>query len=260
LHGSVDNNLAGKFPVEFAKFTGLKRIALPSNFVTGTIPSNIGELSELTLFEMDFNPGFGGFLPSSLFQLPLLTRLWMDECSILGSLPDTVGDAVQLTSLSMARSGLSGAIPTSLSQLTALQTIFLNQNKLTGTLPALNNSTILFRIVLFDNLFEGTIPDHYGQLVNLERLLIDQNALTGTIPDFSGSSVIRFLYLYENQLTGSIERVFTTTPTDFLVEVALDINQLTGSIPTNVGSFPQLDGLWLYQNDLTGTIPTEVRL
>jgi hypothetical protein len=69
---SVDNNLARTFPVEFAKFTGLKRIALPSNSVTGTIPLDISKLSELALFEMDFNPGSGGFLPSSLFQLPLL--------------------------------------------------------------------------------------------------------------------------------------------------------------------------------------------
>jgi hypothetical protein len=89
-------------------------------------------------------------------------------------------------------------------------------------------------------------------------LLVDQNALTGTIPDFSGTPVIRFLFMYQKQLSSSIESLFTTTPTKFLVEVALDINQLTGSIPTNVGSFPQLDGLWLYQNDLTGSIPTEV--
>ncbi len=62
--------------------------------------------------------------------------------------------------------------------------------------------------------------------------------------------------LFGNQLTGSI-------PTELgnlsnLEDLRLDDNQLTGSIPTELGNLSNLEDLWLNSNQLTGSIPTEL--
>ncbi|MDM8520113.1 clostripain-related cysteine peptidase [Anaerolineales bacterium HSG6] len=43
-----------------------------------------------------------------------------------------------------------------------------------------------------------------------------------------------------------------------VTSLRLDRNQLTGTIPTELGNLANLTGLYLYENQLTGTIPTEL--
>ncbi len=67
---------------------------------------------------------------------------------------------------------------------------------------------------------------------------------------------VTLLLLSDNQLTGSI-------PTELgnlsnLEDLWLSDNQLTGSIPTELGNLSNLIRLQLYSNQLTGSIPTEL--
>jgi hypothetical protein len=43
----------------------------------------------------------------------------------------------------------------------------------------------------------------------------------------------------------------------FVAYLALDINSLTGSIPTEIGNL-QLLGIWLDNNGITGALPSEM--
>ncbi|MDE2963436.1 MAG: hypothetical protein OXU26_05965, partial [Acidobacteriota bacterium] len=64
------------------------------------------------------------------------------------------------------------------------------------------------------------------------------------------------LDLNDNQLTGSIPaELGNLVNLRFLV---LDYNQLTGAIPAELGDLANLQNLWLANNQLTGSIPSEL--
>ena len=64
------------------------------------------------------------------------------------------------------------------------------------------------------------------------------------------------LDLSNNQLTGSIPpEIGNLTNLTWLL---LHNNELTGSIPPEIGNLTNLEYLWLYSNQLTGEIPSEI--
>jgi uncharacterized repeat protein (TIGR01451 family) len=78
--------------------------------------------------------------------------------------------------------------------------------------------------------------------------------LTGNLPDLSPLTALQSVNLSINQLTGTI-------PTELgnlvnLTELNLGGNQLTGTIPTELGNLVALTQLKLSNNQLTGSIPT----
>ena len=64
------------------------------------------------------------------------------------------------------------------------------------------------------------------------------------------------LYLYINQLTGAIPTELGSLTN--LTELHLSFNRLTGAIPTELGSLTNLTELHLARNQLSGSIPTEL--
>ena len=64
------------------------------------------------------------------------------------------------------------------------------------------------------------------------------------------------LDLYNNQLTGSIPPEIGNLTN--LTYLNLGNNQLTGSIPSEIGNLTDLTRLYLYNNQLTGVIPESI--
>ena len=67
---------------------------------------------------------------------------------------------------------------------------------------------------------------------------------------------VTVLYLAYNQLTGSIPAELGSLT--HLTDLYLASNQLTGSIPAELGSLANLSSLNLYANQLTGSIPLQL--
>ena len=67
---------------------------------------------------------------------------------------------------------------------------------------------------------------------------------------------VTHLDLYLNQLTGEIPAELGSLPN--LRHLVLEGNQLSGEIPAELGSLPNLQSLWLQGNQLTGEIPPEL--
>ena len=67
---------------------------------------------------------------------------------------------------------------------------------------------------------------------------------------------MRWLVLSKNDLTGSIPPELGSLAN--LMILRLDENTLTGSIPPELGALPKLEFLWLAENVLTGPIPREL--
>ncbi|MCY3826478.1 MAG: hypothetical protein OXG10_03730, partial [Candidatus Dadabacteria bacterium] len=65
------------------------------------------------------------------------------------------------------------------------------------------------------------------------------------------------LELDSNQLTGTIPAELGNL-TSLTTRLRLDSNQLTGTIPAELGDLTSLDFLYLHSNQLTGTIPAEL--
>jgi hypothetical protein len=82
------------------------------------------------------------------------------ECNLNGVIPDTIGNLVNLTILTLHTNQLSGTIPNTIGNLVNLTMLDLNSNQLSGT-----------------------IPDTIDNLINLHTLALRLNQLGGAIPD-----------------------------------------------------------------------------
>ncbi|CAJ1952097.1 unnamed protein product [Cylindrotheca closterium] len=212
----------------------IKSLSLPSNRLTGSIPSMIGNLSQLTHLELEDN-GLTGSIPISIGNLRQLAHLELDDNSLTGSIPVSIGNLRQLTHLELDANELTGSIPISIGNLRQLTTLRLWYCHLHGTIPSqIGNLTRLKVVQLDGNYFTGTLPSSIGNLRQLTELRIGKDSqLRGSLPSEIGNLSL-------------------------LTAMQFDGNKLTGSLPSEIGNLRQLTGLWLWYCQLDGTIPSEI--
>ena len=210
------------------------RLWLAGNHLTGSIPAELGSLTNLKELWLGGNQ-LTGEIPAELGNLTNLERLYLNDNQLTWEIPAWLGSLTNLEWLQLQYNQLTGSIPAELGSLTNLKRLFLNTNQLTGEIPAeLGNLTNLAVLALFDNQLTGEIPAWLGSLTNLEWLQLSFNELTGEIPAGLGSLTnLEWLYLNDNQLTGEI--------------------------PAELGNLTNLRVLWLAGNQLTGCIPGGLR-
>ncbi|QJD77318.1 leucine-rich repeat domain-containing protein [Spirosoma rhododendri] len=151
-----------------------------SNNLNGTLPSSLGNLSELQRLVIFIEPLLSGTLPASLGNLSKLQLLEIEYTQISGSIPESLGNLKQLEQLLLAKNELSGSIPESLGNLSSLKTLYLFVNQLTGNLP--NSFASLPQIQslhLYANRFSGCIPPGYTALCGKDVQLSSNVGLPG---------------------------------------------------------------------------------
>lgn len=217
------------------RVTALSLVGRPGNLTTslsGTISPSLSKLRFLDgLYLQDLTNLFGPF-PTSLFTLPKLAYIYIENNNLSGPIPANIGKMPQLYALSLQGNHFSGPIPTSIGDLTQLSQLKLGGNRLSGTIPAA-----------------------LKRLSNLTLLQLDRNQLYGAIPDiFPGLSDLRILSLSHNKLGGVIPASISTLAPK-LAYLELGHNSLTGTIPGFLGGFRALDTLDLSSNNLSGAVP-----
>ncbi|KAI5407817.1 hypothetical protein KIW84_053885 [Lathyrus oleraceus] len=157
--------------------------------------------------------------------------------------PSILHRTASLTTLDLGNNQLNGSIPDKLVELSELQCLVLSHNYLSGSIPSKESS--YFR--------QLTVPDlSFVQHLGVSDL--SHNRLSGTIPDELGSCVVVVdLLLNNNMLSGSVPRSLSRLTN--LTTLDLSGNLLSGSIPTELGDAVTLQGLYLGHNQLSGTIP-----
>ncbi|KAM3699426.1 hypothetical protein ACJW31_05G024500 [Castanea mollissima] len=89
----------------------VRLIDLSSNNLSGSIPAEISDLSELRFLNLSRN-------------------------HLMGKIPETIGSMKELESIDLSRNHLSGEIPPSMSNLTFLSLLDLSYNNLSGRIPS----------------------------------------------------------------------------------------------------------------------------
>lgn len=157
----------------------VSQLNLSDNNLTGTIPSEIGNLSSISYLDLQGN-NLTGTIPAEIGNLQTLTLLYLRDNDLSGSIPSELGNLINLRSLYLSNNNLSGVLPSELGNLSSLNALHLSYNNLTGTIPSsfVNLSNII-NLSLNNNQLSGSIPTLITQLDQLAYLDVSANEFSG---------------------------------------------------------------------------------
>ena len=249
--------LTGFIPPELGQMSELTVLYLSYNQLIGPIPATFGRLTRLANLDLSYNQ-LSGRIPSELGHLARLQLLRLNNNRLSGRIPPELGRLASLSYLWLARNQLMGPIPSELGQLSRLIQLWLGENELTGSIPPeLGDLIGLTYLSVYSNRLTGVIPSRLGNLNNLRTLGLARNQLTGPIPsELGGLNALMHLEAFSNKFTGSIPAELGQLTT--LTQLLLYANELTGPIPEELGNLTNLAYLRLYSNRLSGSIPPQL--
>ena len=275
------------FGVESDSLGRVVALDLANNGLSGELPVQLGQLTELTELRIG-NNALSGRLPASLTALSLREMRYSDtglcvpaEASFrawLSAIPAREGPEVEcaptsdrdiLATLYGATGGASwrnrnnwmtdaplgewhGVEVDAEGRVTALR---LGYNNLNGVIPHdLGQLARLEELELFENPLTGPIPPALGNLSRLRRLYLFFTQLSGAIPpDLGNLEALEELWLERIPLTGAIPPELGRLSN--LRFLAASYSNLSGPIPPELGRLSKLEKLYLGDNRLDGSIP-----
>ncbi len=209
-----------------------------------------------------------GSIPEFVMQnLRTLRALDLGNNRVGGALPQALAQAPNLEILRLGQNRFTGILPQNLASLTRLRELDLSDNLLADTLGQCWTLTGLESLNLSGNRFTGRMSRDVARLVNLLTLDLSRNLLSDSVPPEVGTlQLLKVLRLSGNRLTGRIPTTLgvSSTPaktallaaTPNLVNLDLSNNQLSGTIPAELGTLTNLRELLLNGNTLSGEIPS----
>ncbi|GJM92074.1 hypothetical protein PR202_ga08502 [Eleusine coracana subsp. coracana] len=249
------------------KSSTLLEICLSYNQLTGSIPESIGGLSSLQRLQID-GSYLEGPIPRSLGGLKNLTNLSLRGNRLSGDIPLELFNCRNLVTLDLSSNNLTGHIPSAISQLSFLNSLDLSYNVLSGAIPAeicvgfeneAHPDSEFFQhhgfLDLSYNRLTGHIPTTIKDCAMVTVLNLQGNFLSGTIPPELGALAnLTTINLAFNALVGPM--LPWPAPLLQLQGLFLSNNRLDGSIPSNISQIlPKIAVLDLSSNVLTGTLP-----
>mmetsp|Transcript_7252 Transcript_7252/g.10922 ORF Transcript_7252/g.10922 Transcript_7252/m.10922 type:complete len:1551 (-) Transcript_7252:120-4772(-) len=248
------NGLDGTIPTEIGTLSNLLGLSLSQNDLDGAIPTEIGKLS--SFFELNlYDNHLSGTIPSELGQLNAFFNpldLDLSTNHLNGSIPSELGLISGMNSLNLSYNHLSGSIPSEIGLLYTLEFLFLSNNHLSRTIPSeVGILSRLYTLDLSTNHLSGGMPSQVGLLSNLNQLDLSTNNLSGSIPSELG-------LLSTLGLTTDWNHGQKPGWNYFIRILDLSCNDLSGAIPSEVWTLHLLSTLDLSINHLSGTMPSEV--
>ncbi len=260
------NNLSGPIPSELGELSELAELNLHSNDLSGSIPPELGNLSKLRKLELP-STGLSGEIPPELGRLTRLTILGLEHNNLSGRIPPELGNLNNLTGLWLSNNRLHGEVPPELGGLTNLESLLLYDNPdLTGALP--REFVSLDRVRIMD--FTGTglcVPSDAEFQTWLRRVRntygvancgqLDRDVLQDLYVATDGSNWISNANWLSDRPLNEWYGV-TTNMSGRAEKLVLQDNNLVGEIPLALHDLVDLKVLNLNGNvSLSGRLPVE---
>jgi Leucine-rich repeat (LRR) protein len=203
------------FPAHLLSLPQLEVIDLSSNFLSGSLPTNV-PLNERLKFLGLHNNDIVGSIPASITNLFALHHLDLSKNQLTGTV-DVLGSLKWLRALYLGENSklAAASIPTMFLDFFYLQDLSLRNTNRVGVVPEfLADLRTLKLLDLGTNDMQGEIPSVLGQLSNLEFLMLNGNPrLTGLLPStFGALQEMRALFIDGTGIAGNVEEVVCALP------------------------------------------------
>jgi hypothetical protein len=189
----------------------VETIVITSNNLEGNNFDSLIGFSKLKMIELSCMPKISGSI-YSLCHIQSLQRLCICNCGLTGSIPEEIGNLVNLVELQLFGNQMIGSIPETIGNLINLKLLSFGEytggnNFISGPIPSSMSKLVKLQALFLANCnLSGQISDWIGNcLINLQRLDLQNNKLTGPLPQ-SLSNLIKLMYLNikDNKLNGLI--------------------------------------------------------
>ena len=243
-------------------------LSLPDNNLTGTLPTELGNLTSLTTLDLSEN-SISGTIPPQIGRLASLTSLNLSSNQLDGVIPQTIGNNTSLTVLNLSANNLDGQIPSSIGRLTSLTDLYLQNNTLTCHLPTTfanmssiisprlnlsNNNLMLPTTVTLLNSYlatKGAIYDNQGDLIQHEDCIYKPSSDNVYIAQYNTTEGEAATSVYLEKFTNGS---FPPTMTETIINtVGWENNTNSGALHFDGGDVVEVDysSKWNVQNDMT---------
>jgi hypothetical protein len=170
--------MAATIPRSIGLYTGLTHLDLVETFTKGSLPTQIGLLTQLAELRLHHHFKFINKLPPELGN------------GLTGSLPSDLSrlSALRLLHLN-GNVEITGTLPAQWSRMNALTALMLNDlSSLTGTLPSQwgSMSALKFLFASDNRGLLGSLPPRWRSMTNLESLFLSGAYMTGPLPSAWG--------------------------------------------------------------------------
>ncbi|KAF2288219.1 hypothetical protein GH714_005142 [Hevea brasiliensis] len=209
-------------------FDKVRMLDLGHNFFTMEIPTDIGNLSNISYLSLREN-NFSGEIPPSIQKMEELEVADLCDNNLEGTLPQWLAD-------------------------TDIKYLLLSNNKFSGSLPPhLFQSQSFLALILIYNL-SGALPETIGEASRMKILILSSNRFFGTVPPSISKLGLRLLDLSCNKFSGNEFPIFN--PNSSLAYIDFSFNKLSGEVPV---TFPLVvKVLLLNENEFSGVLPQEI--
>ncbi|XP_047063674.1 probable LRR receptor-like serine/threonine-protein kinase At1g56140 [Lolium rigidum] len=214
------------------RLTALTNLNLAQNYLTGPLPSFMGELTNMEYMSLGIN-ALSGPVPKELGNLTNLIVLSFGSNNFSGSLPSELGNLAKLEQLYIDSAGVSGPLPSSLSKLTKMKQLWAS-----------------------DNDFTGQIPDYIGSWSSLTDLRFQGNSFQGPIPaTLSNLGLLASLRIGDILNGSSSSLTFLNNLTSLNTLILRNCRISDKLVSTDFSKFTSLNLLDLSFNNITGELP-----
>jgi len=260
------NNLVGTIPAEIGNLSALIRLNMYSNKLSGSIPVEIGNLSELHQIWL-FSNQLSGELPSEIGNLSNLTHLGIGGNQLTGTIPSSYGNLSNLSFLTVKNNNLSGCFDDNLLNICAagndsgintgnsFDTTWsafctTGDGGCTPPPPPPSTCRYLDSLVLV-KIHQSTNGANWTTQWNFATPIHTWYGIA-----LNANGCVTEINLSNNNLTGTIPPEIGQLAA--LTRLNMHSNNLSGNTPSTIGNLSELLQIWLFKNQLSGMLPPEI--